>query len=472
MFDHRDALKSKANMIAPWNNLKIVRDRWESYLHASHSNNKSIARDMILVALFVFLGSMARATKEVMVAYRYGVSSEVDAYLFVFNVVGWPAGVWLSVLTVILVPLAARIRQHAVAELSLFRSELFGFALFLGLVLLILAWLALPILLQSPWIGLPIDTMLLNENSLQLLTLVAPLGIVTSLFSAWVLASGRHFNTMLEGVPAVTIVIVLLAFPDGGIEPLICGTIGGFALHLLGLAAALAGQREINIPKFTLNSNHWPSFWQGFGIMLAGQALMSTTSLVDQFFAAHLGEGAIAALGYANRILALILGMCSLAISRATLPVFSRSQAQGGEQINSIAGYWVRMMFLLGIFVMIVAWVLAPFGVRILFEHGAFSEGDTIKVAHILRYGLIQLPFYFAGLVFVTYLSSRGLYRWLFWSCVTAVCSKLIANGLFIPVLGVGGINIANAFMYAVNFVFFVLVFQKVSRGKTSSPKC
>lgn len=48
---------------------------------------------MAWVALFVLLGSFARAAKEMAIAYRYGVSAEVDAYLFVFNLVSWPVGV-------------------------------------------------------------------------------------------------------------------------------------------------------------------------------------------------------------------------------------------------------------------------------------------------------------------------------------------------------------------------------------------
>ena len=104
-------------------------------LHNAHSDHHAIARAMSWVALFVLLGSLARAAKEMAIAYRYGVSADVDAYLFVFNLVTWPVSVWFSVLTVVLAPLAARIRQDASEELPQFRSELLGLALLLGLTL-------------------------------------------------------------------------------------------------------------------------------------------------------------------------------------------------------------------------------------------------------------------------------------------------------------------------------------------------
>lgn len=433
-------------------------------IHNAHPDHHVIARSMVWVALFVLLGSVARAAREMAIAYRYGVSAEVDAYLFVFNLVNWPVGVWFSVLTVILVPLAARIRQAESAELPRFRSELLGLALLFGLTLAFLGWLGLPVLLHSSWTGLPSTTVTIATQMVPTLALLAPLGVLISLFSAWMLAAGRHANTLLESVPALVLLLTLLVFSGGGVEPLVWGTLVGFAFHLTSLAVPLARRGEIEAPRLTRRSPQWPAFWQGFGIMLVGQALMSLTGIIDQFFAAHLGTGAIATLSYANRILALILGMGAAAVSRATLPVFSQAQAQGGAQLHRVAFHWVRLLFVLGMGAMIVGWWLAPWGVKLLFERGAFTAADTEVVTEVFRYGLAQLPFYFAGLVFVSYLSSRGLYGWLLWSGVIGLCSKLFGNVLLIPVYGVGGAAFATAFMYATNFVFFWWIFQKSIR--------
>jgi len=430
----------------------------------AHPDHHAIAKGMAWVTLFVLLGSLAHAAKEMVIAYRYGVSAEVDAYLFVFNLLRWPVGVWFSVLTVVLVPLAARIRHGASADLPGFRAELLGLTLLLGLVLAFLAWVGLPLLLHSPWTGLPSTTVTIATHMVPTLALLAPLGVLISLFSAWMLAAGRHANTLLEGVPALVLLMTLLAIPDGGVEPLIWGTLAGFAFHLISLAAPLVKRNEIEAPCFTRQSPQWPAFWQGFGIMLAGQALMSFTVIVDQFFAAHLGTGALATLSYANRILALILGMGAMAVSRATLPVFSSVQAQGGGQLHRVAAHWARLMFVLGVVAMIIGWWLAPWGVNLLFERGAFTAQDSAVVARVLRFGLAQLPFYFSGLVLVSYLSSRGLYVWLLWSGVIGLCSKFLGNALFISAYGIGGIAFATAFMYATNFVFFWWVFQKTIR--------
>ena len=423
--------------------------RWIRRLRDAHPDHHAIARGMAWVALFVLLGSVARAAREVAIAYRYGVGAEVDAYLFVFNLVNWPVSVWFSVLTVVLVPLSTRIRQGVSAELPRFRSELLGLTLLLGLALAFLSWLGLPFLLRSSWTGLPSATLAIAINMVPTLTLLAPMGVVISLFSAWMLAAGRHANTLLESVPALAVLTALLAFPGGGVEPLVWGTLAGFAFHLASLAVPLARQDEIEAPRFTRQSPQWTSFWQGFGIMLAGQALMSFTGIIDQFFAGHLGPGAIAALSYANRILLLLLGVGAMAVSRATLPIFSHAQAQGGEHVNRVAIHWVRLMFALGVLTMLVSWLLAPWGVKLLFERGAFTAEDTIIVAKVLRYGLTQLPFYFAAIVMVSLLSSQGQYQAIALVTGSNLLIKLAALAIFTPDLGINGIAISTSFMYA-----------------------
>lgn len=428
-------------------------------IRGAHSDHHAIARGMAWVALFVLLGAVARAAKEVAIAYRYGVSAEVDAYLFVFNLVSWPVGVWFSVLTVVLVPLAARIRQGASAELPRFRSELLGLTLVLGLALALLGWLGLPLLLRASWTGLPAATTAIADNMVPTLTLLAPLGVIISLFSAWMLAAGRHANTLLESVPALTILVVILAFPGGAAEPLVWGTLAGFAFHLVSLAVPLARQGEIEAPRFTRQSPQWILFWQGFGIMLGGQALMSFTGIIDQFFAAHLDMGSIATFSYANRILALILGMGAMSVSRATLPVFSH--AQGGQQINRVATHWVRIMFALGLVSMVISWLLAPWGVKLLFERGAFAAQDTVVVTQVLRYGLTQLPFYFSGLVMVSLLVSQRKYYVISIIGALNLVVKTAFNALIVPYSGVSGLMISTSLMLMFSCLFLSVAVLK-----------
>ncbi|WP_448506386.1 murein biosynthesis integral membrane protein MurJ [Immundisolibacter sp.] len=419
----------------------------------AHPDHHAIAQGMAWVALFVFVGKLASAAKEMTIAYRYGVSDQVDAYLFIFNLINWPIGVWSGILTIVLVPLAARIRQTAPAELPRFRAELFAFTLVLGCDLALLFWFGLPILLRSSWLGLSISTINIATDIIPDMVALAPLGIVVSLFSVWTMSSGRYSNTLLEGVPALVILVTLLILPSEGVEPLVWGTLAGFICHVASLAAPLAWRGEIETPRFTSHSPQWPPFWQGFGIMLVGQTMAGSVGIIDQFFASHLDTGAIATISYANRILALIIGLGATAVSRATLPAFSRIKSQGGEQLKRIAMFWIRLMMVLGVVTLIISWWLAPWIVKLLFERGAFTALNTQAVTEVFRYGLIQLPFFFPGLALVSLLASHGKHNLIAITGISNLLIKTSANYVLVPVMGIKGIVLATGIMYMISFV-------------------
>ena len=415
----------------------------------------AILKGMATVALFVFLGKLMSAVKEMVVAYRYGLGAEVDAYQFLYNLISWPIGVWGSVLTAVLVPLAARIRQFDNEELPRFRSELFGLALFLGPALAMLVWLGIWTMLAVGRSGLPGGSAQLAAEALPGLVFLLPLGLLIALQSAWMLSTGRHVNTLLDCIPTFFLGAAILVFPSGGIEPLVWGSVVGCGFHLCALLVPMARRNEIEAPSFTQVSPQWQCFWHGFGIMLAGQALMSLTVIIDQFYAASLGAGSIATLGYANRILSLILGLAAIAVARATLPVFSQSRPDCGEDLHNVVKYWTRLMFIGGGGVMLIGYVLAPWAVKLLFERGQFTASDTRIVADVLRYSLPQLPFYFSCMVLVSYALSQRRYKLIFWSGVIGFFGKIFGNISLVPHFGINGIALGAIFVYGLNMLFF-----------------
>ena len=432
-----------------------------SRLRASDPQHLAIFRGMLTVASFMLLGKLMSAAKEMAVAYRYGLAAEVDAYQFLYNLVSWPIGIWASVLTAVLVPLAVRLHVSAQESIPHFRAELFGFALVLGLALALLAWLAVQTMLAFGISGLPPNSARFVAAALPGLVLLLPLGLLIALQSAWMLAAGRHVNTLLDSVPTIFIAGAVLAFASGGIDSLVWGSVVGAAFHLLALWASALRRRELDTPAFSRTSPQWTWFWQGFGIMLAGQALMSFTVIIDQFYAARLGTGAVATLGYANRVLSLILSLAAIAVSRATLPIFSQSGSGDAGNVHRVAMHWAGLMFLAGVVAMVFAYVMAGDAIRILFERGQFSAEDTLIVAQVLRYGLAQLPFYFSSMVLVSYALSQRRYRLIFWSGVIGCIGKVVGNLVFVPHMGINGIAFSTMFVYGFNAAYFWVLLRR-----------
>lgn len=430
--------------------------------HAAAPHHAAILKGMLTVAAFVFVGKLVSAMKEMAVAYRYGLGAEVDAYQFLYTVIGWPLGVWSSVLTAVLVPLAVRLRKQP-EQLASFRAELLALVIVAGVALAGLLWLVLHTMFQLGHSGLPPPLAGLAGAALPGLILMLPLGMLTALQSAWMLAAERHVNTLLECIPPLSIATLVMALPGGGMRALVWGTVAGSALHLLSLLLPRGRHAMEGAPRFALSSPQWRWFWQGFGIMVGGQALMSLTVVIDQFYAAGLGTGAIAMLGYANRILSLILGLAAIAVSRATLPIFAQGHAQGAAHLRAVARLWAGILFALGLLAMLVSYSAAPWMVQLLYERGQFSAADTVAVAEVLRYGLPQMPFYFSSMVLVSYALSQRRYELVFFSALIGCAAKIAGNALLVPALGVNGIALGTMLVYASTGLLFW--YALVNRG-------
>lgn len=408
--------------------------------------HKQIARGLFVVGFFVLIGKFAGAAKEMAIAWRYGISETVDAYLFVFNLAQWPVGILGGVIGSVLVPLAVRARYEDPEALPGFRAELWGASLWISFVFGAIAFLVLPWLLQQSWLGLTGKQADLAGQMAPYLAWTLPFALIAKLLAGWTMAGNRHLNTLLEGMPALAILIaVLLA---AGTGPLIWGTLGGFILQALFLYMPLAQRGEAEWPLFAFRSDHWRIFLAGLGVMLVGQALMSLVSLLDQIFAAHLGTGALSTLGYANRILSLILGLGAVAVSRALLPVLSRAHAKGHGNINRIASRWAALLFAAGLGVAVIGVWLAPIVVKLLFQRGQFAAEDSVHVTELLRYALVQLPFYFSSMVLVYALLSQGRYTSMMVLGGSNLLLKLILAIILVPILALKGLMLSTAGVY------------------------
>ena len=433
-----------------------------------------ILRSIILVGVFVFAGRIFGAAREVVLAAQYGTSETINAYLFVVNVVNWPIAVWLSTLTVVLVPLFVRFGKSSPEDVRQFTIELAIAATGLGILLALAFSFALPYTATIPAMALsPNSATLIDEIALPLSS-VMPFGFLAGLLAARLMSVGRHINTLLEGVPALLVAASVALFPSGAAPPLVWGTIVGFGVYTAALLFFYPRGTGNWLWRPEFRSTMWTPFLRGFWIVAAGQLILSATTVLDQVMVAGLSDSAVAVLAYANRLLALLLGLGATAVARATLPVFSELASGEADRMARTGILWMRALFAAGIVGVAVAWSLTQWGVEILFERGAFTSADTLAVSDVLRLGLLQIPFYVSSIVAVQVLAARGRYDQILLIAVVNVAVKVSANLLLIDMFGIGGVMLATALMYAVSmWLAWFLAFKSggIELRKTAGEK-
>ena len=425
------------------------------------SLDRQVARSLAWITLFLVAGKAAGIAKEIAIAYRYGASATVDAYLFAFTLANWPTTIWISILIAVFVPIVLDVKRTRMSDAFVFNRELFGLTVTAGLLIGSLFWSGMPYRIAASWTGFSDEGLRLVEHFGRPLSWMIPLGFVGGYFAARLISERRHWNTLFEGIPALTLFLSLLIFSTQQYEPLIWGTVAGVFLQIAALAGVQANRSELWPPRLTFNSNVWGSFLASLGAVAAGQIILSATSIVDQFFASHLREGSVATLGYSTRLVALILTLGATATSRALLPILaSTTDTRRSFQLGI---RWGAAAFAVGVAVALVVWVLSRWIVEVVFQRGAFSEDDSTAVSAVLRASLIQVPFYFSGIVFVQYFAAQRRFRVLLLGSILAFVVKLIGNILFVDSLGLEGLMVATALMYLANLLLFSVAL-KVTR--------
>jgi peptidoglycan biosynthesis protein MviN/MurJ (putative lipid II flippase) len=432
-------------------------------LAGMHANHRSIIASALLIGGLTFAAKLFVAGREVAIAWRYGVSATVDAYQLALTIVSWVPMMVTGVVTVVLVPRLVALRNQPFDRSRLI-GEINGTLLCVSIVVMILSWIAAPLASHLLASNSRAETVDLTTAMCRIMSPVACMLIWTGFLSARLQARRRFAYTATEALPAVIVAAAVLAPMNATPQfRLSLATSVGFALQLLMLVAmVVSSDGPFGSFDFRHRAPQWRSLYRDLGVMALGQAVLTLTIPIDQAFAARLGPGAVAALGYAGRIVILATGLGAVVFTRAFLPVFSSAVAQGDDETGvRQARQWAHLLLIAGLLMVGAAWITAPWLVSAIFERGAFTPSDAALVAEVLRFGALQLPFVFAGLAVVQWLAAKGLYSSLLWIACGALALKLVLNLLLVGRFGLVGLMSATAAMYAFSFACQYLVAVK-----------
>lgn len=408
--------------------------------------DRTLLRGMFIVGIFAGITSIARVMQDAVIAWRYGAGPMADAYYFVVSLANWPVAVALSVFTLLVVPLEARHQRQANAcELQRFRRELLGTVLLLAMASLPAAWFLLNTIAGGPLGGLGRHAANLAVEGIPAAVALVPLGLTGALFAAWLVAAGRHIVTLLEALPPLVLLVAVLLIPR---PVLFWASSAGVALQVFAMAIALRAWRALPAPAIGFTSSVWRGVAGGALVLAIAQVISALLPMVDALFAARLGAGTLATLNFANRMVLGVQGLAGLALQRVGLPLLSRLVANSPGDAHRAVLRWAGIMGAAGLVIVLVMVAIADPLVAILFERGQFTSADRGQVVILLRWGLLQLVPFLAGIPVVTALASSGARGWLAVAAALGFAVKIGASVLLARSYGAVGLQVATALMY------------------------
>jgi len=120
---------------------------------------------------------------------------------------------------------------------------------------------------------------------------------------------------------------------------------------------------------------------------LLGVAVAQINQFVGTILASFLLEGSISYLYFAYRLIEFPLGVFVIALGTAALPSFSQLVSEGSmEEFRDTLSFSVRLVLFVSVPAMVGLMVLRIPIIHLLFQHGAFTYGDTLLTAQALFY--------------------------------------------------------------------------------------
>lgn len=412
------------------------------------SGRTQLLRYALVIGGLVVAAKFFAALREIVIAWRYGVSALVDSYQISFMIVTWVPILLTTIVITALVPNLVVARRGA--EHRLFVSELNGAALALGLVTLAVAALLGPYLAGRVALPLGAPTAAMSRDLTLLLAPFAFLLVLSGYLGVRLQAIQSYGYTVLEALPALGLCLLVLAFSEGDeYWPLAAGLLIGGALQL-GLLAMLVRRFDgsVGAVRFRFASAHWRSTFAALGAIALGQVFHSLSIPIDQILAAELGTGAVATIGYSNRLIGLITSLCITVIGYSLLPFLSGLAARG--EVSAGRARSLRsagLLFALGWVVAGAGWALAPWGIELVFERGAFTAEDTRIVSEIFRISLLQIPFFASGIALMQWLAASHRHGLICLVLLAVACAKLLAALLLADRFGLIGLAMSQVVM-------------------------
>ena len=360
-------------------------------------SRSSLIRGTTIVSVLTLVSRLLGFIRDLLVAKLLGASWYADSFFVAFRIPNLLRSLFAEgALTSAFVPtFTDEVRLGAHQAQKAFSSVLGALLLATSLITL------LGILIAPQIVGMFSPGFGINPEQFALTVMLTRIMFSYIIFvSVVVLINGALNAHLVFGASAWAQVVMNIVFIIGAVVAFYFATPSS-ACIFLGLSVLAGGiiqvlvqlpaLYKVGIKLFSFcGATLWsPAVRATLRLMIpaaAGAGVYQLTILISTVLASLVGEGAVSALYYADRITQLPIGVFSISLASVLLPILSRAESQGDRLAASSQ---------LGAALSATSFVMIPFTafllsesnvlVKVLFERGAFSSEATIATANAVK---------------------------------------------------------------------------------------
>lgn len=430
------------------------------------SNGKTLAKTAALLMVAMLLSRVLGYVREAVLASSFGATWQTDAFWAAFTIPDFlydllVGGVLSSAFIPVFSSYLAKDKEEEAWEVARTIINLTVIVMAVCITLGMIFTVPLTKLVAYKFSG---QTLAL---SVKLTRIMLPAFIILSLngLIQGVLNSYKHFTAPAIGAVAYNFCIIAFGLAlsrQYGIMAFAIGVVAGHITNFL-IEPPMLFKKVVKYYRPTINLKH-PGVRKMLTLMLPamlGLAANRLNLIVNQNFASGISAGSITALGIANRLMWLPLGVFAGSIAVAIFPTMTAQAAK--KEINDFkhtVSMGVRSILLITIPASVGLSVLSIPIVRLLFQHNNFTAHATKVTAYALIFYCIGLFAQSAIWVVVrAFYALQDTFRPLL-IAISTIIINVILNFTLRPIMAERGLALAYSLTGIYNLLMLFLVLR------------
>ncbi|WP_298499343.1 lipid II flippase MurJ [uncultured Algibacter sp.] len=420
-----------------------------------NSFHNPLIRNIMIVGAVTLLIKVIAFYKEMMIAGNFGLSELLDTFFIALLVPSFVQSVFISSITSIFIPNYV-IEMKEGGNISSLQSVIFLISIGISTFTVILAYLSTDFFLDLIYPGHTSSYYQLIKDQLFIIMPCLFFWGITSVLGGLMEISNKFFLRSISTFFPIATMIFFLLFLKEQIGPMVLayGTLVGNAIALLYFLFVTIKFKILSIGRPIINSNTKfmlrqlpPKIFSSF--------FSAMNNYVDQFFAAALIIGSISALNYGIRLPSFGISIVIMALGSVLLPHFSKLVNENLDEAYNHLFKILKWVVGISTIIVIIGIFMSDYIIELIFERGAFTHEDTLKVSLIQKITLIYIPFYLSTLIIVKFLTSINKNKFMAWISFFNLFINLILNFILVKYYEVYGLALSTTLVLIISSCFY-----------------
>ena len=406
-----------------------------------------------MLAVTTVIAKLVGMLKELCIAYSFGASDQIDAFLIAYLPVSCAVTVFAGSFGTSMLPALVTTKDNKSQRNQLVAQCHFRLNLVLVAVAIIL-FAAAPKLSE---LLSPASHEDASRYVSRLMTFMLPVLFFQGLASFWTTILNSEERFILPSLSEIVVSSSIAAFAllggsKWGADGIVAGlAVGSFVQWII--LQWLAWRLEFTLaPNVRTQTISFASVRQQYWFVVAATLVASASNFVDTAMAAGVGVGSVAMLAFGTKLISVVNGIGSMSFGRAIFPHLAAMVAarQWRETYRSVLTFTL-VILLVTVPLTAVFAIGAPWIVPTLFQRGAFTSQMAVDVTRVMQAASLQTPLFVLSILFVRLNSALNQNQVLTVIAVTSVASNIVLNRIFLNWIGLPGIALSTACVYGLS---------------------